>query len=234
MGSAPLAAHVAVSTAAARRTEEVTGLPRGSVGVLRNGVVRPPSVEPDPLPAGLARPVVVAVGRLDPVKGFDVLLRALAQVPDASLWLLGEGEEREALEALAVELGVQGRVLLHGWHDAPLRALAAADVAALPSRYESSPFVVAEALLMGVPLVASDVGGVHELAGEGAVLVPPDDPAALAAALRALLTSPEAREGLRERARSAADALPTTEQAAAAYDQLLRGLLGSRRTHQAS
>jgi glycosyltransferase involved in cell wall biosynthesis len=229
--SARLAAHLSVSAAAAREVERVAGLPSGSVRVVRNGLP-PTTTAPAAVPDGLTRPLVVAAGRLDVVKGFDVLLSALPDVPGASLWLLGEGEERAPLERLVQQLGLADRVRLAGWHDDPRSAFAAADVVVVPSRWESSPLVAAEALQAGAALVVSDVGGLPEVVGDAAVLVPPEDAPALAAALRGLLADPAERSALQGRARAAALALPDLQQVAAGYDAVLREVLG--RSHQDS
>ena len=229
--SARLAAHVAVSVAAAREVERVAQLPVGSVGAVPNGV-RLRRSPPAALPPGVSRPCLVAAGRLDVVKGFDVLLRALPDLPGVFLWLLGEGEERGALEALAGELGVADRVRFEGWHADPAAAFAAADLVVVTSRWESSALVAAEALHNGAPLVVTDVGGLPELVGDGAVLVPPEDPGALSATVRDLLADEDRRRGLAERGTRVAASLPSAAQMVAAYDALLREVTDT--SHQAS
>jgi glycosyltransferase involved in cell wall biosynthesis len=142
---------------------------------------------------------VLAVGRLSYFKGFDVLLRALAQVPDAGLVLVGDGECRDALHRLAEELGITARVRFAGRvnqdeaGEAMLAATCAtADMFCLPSteRAESFGLVLLEAMRTSLPVIASSIPGSgvgHVLDGGAAgLLVPPGDVAALADAIRGL------------------------------------------------
>lgn len=147
--------------------------------------------------------VVLALGRLVPIKGIDVALRALAGEGRRALWIAGDGPARPALEALARELSVDARFFgtVAGARKAAL--LAAADAFVLPStrtpsgRTEGMPTALLEAAAAGLAIVASDVGGVGELfvSERSALLVPPGDVLALRAAIGRL-----ARErGLRRR-----------------------------------
>jgi glycosyltransferase involved in cell wall biosynthesis len=137
-----------------------------------------------------ARPLLY-VGRLRIRKGVEVLLRALASRNAGSstpeLWIVGEGEHREAVEAAAERFGVRGRVRFLGRRSAEeIRwALARASALVVPSIYEGMPLVILEAMATGTPVVASRVSGIPEvvLDGETGWLVPPEDPPALAAAL---------------------------------------------------
>jgi glycosyltransferase involved in cell wall biosynthesis len=136
------------------------------------------------------------IGRLHEQKGWDVLCAAApairAAVPEAALAVIGHGPEREALEAAAAEAGVR----LLGWRPDAGRDIAAFDVLVLPSRYEGLSLTAIEALAAGVPIVASDVPGLREAVGESGVLVPPEDPAALAAAVAGLLRDESRRRAL--------------------------------------
>ncbi|MBK5305579.1 MAG: glycosyltransferase [Frankiaceae bacterium] len=219
-----LAAHLAVSDAAAGRVEQLVGLPTGSVRTLRNGVPRL-AVTPGELPAALPHPCVVAAGRLDPIKGFDVLLQAMALVPGVSLWLLGDGPERPVLEALCDQLGLRDRVRFAGWYDDVAGAFAAADLVVLPSHYEAAPLVATEALQVGTPLVATAVGGIPELVGDAAALVPPDDPRRLADAIRDVLADPDRQRQLCAAGRARAAGWPTPADMARDYDAVLRSVL---------
>jgi glycosyltransferase involved in cell wall biosynthesis len=147
---------------------------------------------------GLAEPTVLGVGRLVPIKGWDVLIRAVGRLPAEQrprVALAGDGPEREALEALAVSRGVTLRLL--GFVPPPelARWMAAADVVAQPSRRlgngrtEGTPLALREALSCGRPVIASATGGIPALANSapGLRLVPPEDPAALCVALAAAL-----------------------------------------------
>jgi len=147
---------------------------------------------------------IVAAGRLDHVKGFDVLINAMARVPDAHLDIYGEGPERRALEALSRDLGVADRVRLpgHANRETLRRAFSEASVLAMPSRSEGMPLTLLEAMACGLPPVASAVGGVPEIVTQNVGrLVPPEDPNALAEALGAALAEDagERRRAARER-----------------------------------
>ncbi len=134
-------------------------------------------------------PLLLGLGRLHPNKAFDTLLRALAELPEAHLWLAGEGPEQSRLEALTRELGLAARVRFLGWREDTAALYAAADVFVCPSRHEPLGNVVIEAWAQGLPVVAAAAAGPAALIGEGesGLLVPVDDPQALAAALRGLL-----------------------------------------------
>jgi glycosyltransferase involved in cell wall biosynthesis len=173
------------------------------------------------------RPVVLAVGRCAPQKGFDVLLEAMIAMPGRDpaplLVIAGEGPAAGSLAARAREAGTEVR-FLGPRRDVPA-LLAAADVVAVPSRWEGQPLIAAEALRAGRPIVASRVGGMPALTGDdGALLVPPEDPARLAAALRAVLDDPELAGRLRAAATARAATLPApsdaVEAAVAAYAKL--------------
>jgi len=192
--------HVGVGERTSREVEAVVGLPAGSVRTIHNGVPDEPTEPAQRLRPG---PLIGCVGRLEHQKGFDVLLRALADVPDASLCVVGDGSERAALERLALDLGVANRVLWDGWSDDPRSRLGTLDVFVLSSRFEGFPLVVLEALLARAAVVATDVGSVAEavIDGETGLLVPPEDPHALAAALRRALADAELRSRLGEQGR---------------------------------
>lgn len=137
---------------------------------------------------------VLFVGRLAAVKGLDVLLRALAN-ESARLTVIGDGPQHDELVALAGVLGLNGRVRWLGAQ--PSEAVAAEmrrhRVLAVPSRDETFGLSALEGLACGCRVVASDVGALREILGDAAVLVPADDPPALAEALRAALavTTPQ-------------------------------------------
>lgn len=139
-------------------------------------------------------PMVAFVGRHARYKGLDVLVRALAELPDVHCVLGGDGPHRAAAQSLAASLGIAGRTHFLGQvdHATKLRVLAAADVFAFPSTEITEAFGVSqlEAMLVGAPVVASDLPtGVTDVAvhDETALLVPPGDPHALALAIRDLL-----------------------------------------------
>lgn len=178
------------------------------------------------------RPLVLAVGRLHPQKGFAVLVRAAALLATGSrpvplVVIAGEGPEREDLTAQITALGAPVRLLGHRTDIADL--LAAADLVVLPSRWEARALAAQEALRAGRPLVATAVGGLPELLGDAAVLVPPEDPTALAAALAGLLAEPAAAAALGLRGLRRAAAWPGESATVAAVAAVYAELLGSGR-----
>jgi glycosyltransferase involved in cell wall biosynthesis len=159
--------------------------------------------------------VVAALGRLVPVKGFDLLIEAmpavLAVVPDTRAVVVGDGPEEGTLASLAERLGVSERVRLHGPSADIATILAAADVLAAPSHNEGMGRSLVEAMALGVPVVGAAVGGIpavvgHDVAGR---LVPPDDVGALAAALIELGREGSVRAKLAEAARERAELFST-------------------------
>lgn len=161
-----------------------------------------------------AASVVGFAGRLLPAKGAQVLLAAAAELVREQTELLvavaGEGPQRAELEAVAAEPPLAGHVRFLGHLEEVRLLFAAADVWAIPSLQEGGGIVALEAMAAGLPLVASRVGGLAETLEDGATafLVPPDDPSALAAALRQLLADSDRARALGGAASSAARALP--------------------------
>lgn len=134
-------------------------------------------------------PLVGVVGRLVAVKAVDVLIEAMASVPKAHLVVVGDGEERSALERLVYARSLAGRVHFTGWCDDVPSVISDLDVVALSSRNEGTPVALIEALAAARPVVATHVGGVAHVVvpDETGLLVPPGDPGALARALRTVL-----------------------------------------------
>jgi glycosyltransferase involved in cell wall biosynthesis len=186
------------------------------VVVIPNAVQRPlPELAPSVPPEAWVRDherVVLAVGRLDAQKGFDVLVRAFARVrgqrPGWRLVLVGDGPERAALQALAASLGVQDAVAMPGRVGNVGRWLGRADVYVLSSRFEGFPNTLVEAMDAGIACIATDCEtGPREIVrdGEDGLLVPVDDPRAMADALLALTGDGRRRAELGERARAVAE-----------------------------
>jgi len=221
--SSRLDAHVAVGHRAARIVEELANLPAGSVQTIYNGVpdvtVAQPRPPHDSTDGHLA---VVTVGRLVEQKGIDVLLRALPRVCGITLTIIGDGPERLKLEQLAAELGVSDRLTFTGWIDGLQWELDSFDVFVLPSRFEGFPLAVVEAMLARLPVVASDVGSVSEsvVPGVTGLLVAPDDPAALAAAITELVDDEPRRVRLGDAGRRLALDRFTSAAMARAYERL--------------
>ena len=147
---------------------------------------------PAALPVPRGAPVVLAMGRLHPNKGFDVLVRALSHLPGVHAVIAGEGPERQALLDLAKSTGVTERLHLLGWREDGAALLAAATVLACPSRQEPLGNVVLEAFSARRPVVAAVADGPAELIRDGntGLLVPVEDAAALASALAQAIESP--------------------------------------------
>ena len=176
---------------------EAKGVPRERIHMVPNAWT-PPS---DPLDRPEAREVLQVagdqvvlgwVGRLIPVKGCDVFVEALARLPGDG-WVarvVGDGPERQALEARSHELGLEDRLRFLGAIPDAARLFAGVDLFALSSRSEGTPMVLLEAMGVGVPVVATRVGGVPGVlrAPSEGWLVPPEDPDALAEALGEAVT----------------------------------------------
>lgn len=200
---------IAVSDGVRDALVSVLGVPAPKVATLYNPVVDPslPALAAeDPCHPWLAPgrpPVVLGVGSLTPRKDFATLLRAFALLPrpDARLLVLGEGPERPALEALAAELGLEGRVDMPGFVRNPFAFMSRAAVYVLSSTLEGLPGALVQALACGCPAVATDCpSGPREVlrGGELGPLVPVGDAETMAAAIDAVLADPPPRETLVE------------------------------------
>jgi glycosyltransferase involved in cell wall biosynthesis len=219
-----LDAHVAVGEVAARLVEQQAGLRHGSVRVIANGIPLPTSAA---VPRVAPGPVIGSLGRLDPQKGYDVLVRALPDLPGVTAVLVGDGAERARLEQLAAKLGVSDRLHITGWLDDARARLGSFDVFVLPSLYEGLPLSVLEAMLAGLPVVASDVGSVRDAVrqNETGLLVPAEDVAGLVEAIRRAL-DPELGKRLGETGKAVALDRFTVEKMVRAYEQLYDEVLG--------
>ena len=137
--------------------------------------------------------LILALGRLHENKGYDTLIRAMAELPHAYLWIAGEGPLRIKLEELAVRVGVRPRVRFLGWHNNPSPLFAAADMLICPSRHEPLGNVVIEGWAHGVPVIATKSMGpgaliCHNYSG---LLVPVDEPKALVESIKRLSKDPD-------------------------------------------
>ncbi len=221
-------AIVSVSGGAGDDLSRVAGIPRERIATIYNPVVFPdlPTLAKAPLhhPWCLPGfpPVILGAGRLVDQKDFSTLIRAFARVRrrrPARLVILGEGEERARLEALAAALGVAEDVALPGFVSNIFAWMSRARVFALSSKWEALPNVLIEALACGCPVVSTDCpAGPSEIlsAGEFGALVPVGDDAALAMAIAAALDGPPPKERLIERG-----AWFTAERAAEQYVRLM-------------
>jgi glycosyltransferase involved in cell wall biosynthesis len=226
-------AVVAHSEHGARRLREVVGIPAGRVHVIHHGAFDYLTRLPDeqPLPpelAGAEGPVILFFGLLRPYKGVDTLLEAFRQVEGAELWIAGNPRmEAAPLRDLAAEAPGRVRFLTRFVEDAEIPAIMRrADLVVLPYRDAEHSGVLYAALAFGKPLVLSAVGGFPEVAEQGAArLVPPENPATLAATLSELVRDAPSRAELASAASRAAAGPYSWDAAArrtlALYDELL-------------
>jgi UDP-glucose:(heptosyl)LPS alpha-1,3-glucosyltransferase len=180
----------------------------------------------DRLGTGNAAKVILFVGSGFERKGVATLLDALARLPDATLWVVGRDRAQAAFERLAAKLGVASRVRFFGPQSDVRPFYGAADVFCLPTLYDPFPNAALEALACGLPLVTTTSCGAAELVrpGENGAICAPNDPAALAAALDALLAAGPS-PAQHAAARTAAEPF-TLEATAAALLALYQRLLG--------
>ncbi len=173
-------------------------------------------------------PLLLALGRLHPNKAFDVLIEALPSVPEAHLWIAGDGPLRGELAALAERRGLAHRVRFLGWRADTAALFAAADAVVYPSRREPFGTVTLEAWAHGRPLVAAAAAGPAELITDerDGLLVPVDDPIALAAAIRRVLGDRGLRANLVAAGRARHAALYTEAAVVERYLSLFHALAG--------
>ncbi|MGO1117465.1 glycosyltransferase [Rhodovibrionaceae bacterium A322] len=188
------------------------------------------AVERSAIRQSLATPddakVLLALGRLHPVKAHDVLLKAMVQEPRAWLWLCGEGPEQENLIQLTQNLGLESRVRFLGWRDDKSTLFRASDICVHPSRSEPFGNVVPEAWVHQRPLIATDAEGpAHFMtAGTDGLIVPKDDAAALAQAITQLIDRPDLTQQLVAGGLRSYQAAFTEEACVSAYLELFKSL----------
>ncbi len=178
------------------------------VELLRIGLPEPVALRPraevrSELGIGERDPLVLTVARLAPQKALDVLIDAIARLDSVNLAIVGGGPLEASLAEHARKRGTAERIRFLGWRDDVGEYLGAADVFALSSTWEARALAAQEAIMAGLPVVSSDVGGMSELITDGVSgrLVPPGDASALADAIAEVLGSPDRGRGLAERAR---------------------------------
>jgi glycosyltransferase involved in cell wall biosynthesis len=223
--------HLVVTTDDLVKFYTGAGWPLGRIDCIPNFVPAAEPTAPTPraqfdTPEGV--PLLLALGRLHPNKGFDVLIRALVKLPDHYLWIGGSGPEEDALRRLADDLGVTPRLRLLGWQADTAPLFAAADAFICSSRHEPFGNIVVESWVHGVPIVAaaSEGPGVLIAEGESGLLVPVEDADALAAAIRRLVDEPGLSERLAAGGRAAWQAGYTEEIVTGRYRALFERLAG--------
>ncbi|RKP44400.1 glycosyltransferase family 4 protein [Trinickia fusca] len=200
---------VAVTEAVAASMER-RGVPKARLRTVRNGTIGTPRLAPAPSPQSpeLDHPNIVTVAGMSERKGIADILRAFAllreRMPEATLYLVGDGPDRAAFESLARELGSPERIHFTGFEADPRSYLAQADVFVLASHREPGGLVLSEAREAGCAIVATRVDGNPEMldGGDAGLLVPPSDPKALADAIGLLLTDKATHAAFRAKARA--------------------------------
>ena len=217
-------AVIAVSPSSADFLAERYGIPRRRLDVVMNGIHGLQATSVDRQDGRTAS--VVSVGSVIYQKGHDVLVRAAAQSPGGwAATVLGDGPLRESLSRDAASHSLS--VTFASWADDVAATLSRSDIACFPSRWESCPYAVIEAMGAGLPVVGTDVDGIRDLVEHGVtgLLVAPDDPHALAAALDALSQDRETRRTMGAAARRVAAGLTVERMCAATlgvYERALR------------
>jgi glycosyltransferase involved in cell wall biosynthesis len=199
----PLASRVICVCEAERRIADSIG-PSSRTRVVYNGIEPLEAAAPSAVTQERRRrgPVICVVAELQPPKGVltsvEAMPAVLARFPQASLLIAGDGAERSQLEERARALGVGESVLFLGHVDGVAGLLGGSDVFVQPGWAESFPYSILEAMSLGLPIVATDVGGVGEAVEDGVTgcLVPRQDPAALAEGIVSLLSDPERAKAL--------------------------------------
>ncbi len=231
--SGRLNAHFAVGERTARIIEETSQLPTGSITTLYHGV---PEANPIDAPRP-AQTTLLTVARHDPVKGVDVAIEAFSRIrTDARLVLIGSGTETASLKRQCTALGLDAIV---EFRETPFETrasdlMSSFDGLVLPSRLEGFPVTVAEAMLAGLPVIATDVGSVREAVQPGVTgwIVPPNDPDALAQAIDELVDDRSAAATMGERGREIARSRFTMDATVAAYLELFGEVLAGSRPAQ--
>ena len=223
---------ITVSAAVAESMRD-EGVPERKIRVVLNGTTRSPRLPPiasmDPAP--LEHPSVLTVAGMSHRKGIAELIEAFTllarEFPDAHLYLIGEGPERELFEQQAATSPTHQNIHFLGFQATPQRFMLAADIFVLASRRDSCPLVLAEAREAGCAIVASDVDGIPEALdhGEAGILVPVQNPTKLSDALSSLLRDPVLRQTWAEKARSGLDRF-TVSRMSADFVDIYRDLAG--------
>jgi glycosyltransferase involved in cell wall biosynthesis len=221
--------QIAISAGLARYLAETEGFDAAGFEIVHYGIAPGPDPAPPP-----ARPALLSVGRLVPIKGHEVLLRAFAEarrrVPGLELEIAGDGPLRERFAALAAELALGDSVRFLG-HVSPVApAYEVAAVVVVPSLGEGFGMVALEAAERGRAVIASSVGGLPEIVEDGrtGLLVPVEDVLALTAAIVELATEPERAAAMGRAGRERALREFSLDRCADRIDALYRSALARR------
>jgi glycosyltransferase involved in cell wall biosynthesis len=230
-------AVIAVSEADRRRMIEEVGMPSNRVVLIPNGTPSPPQSDGaavrEELNIAADAPLLAMTAVVRPQKAIDVMVRAMAILcgrhPDARLVVMGPGDSGR-LRALASEIGVADAVTFTGHRSDVADVLGAATVGVLSSDYEGTPLAVLEYMAAGLPVVATDVGGLPQIVENGrtGLLVPKRDPSALAAAIEKLLIDRELARSMGERGRARQQSEFSSEVMSERVYRLYESLLATR------
>jgi glycosyltransferase involved in cell wall biosynthesis len=211
-----LAGHVAVGHRSKEDLHRWFRVPRRSIDVIHNGVPERPAVGR----RAATRLTVGCAARFEDQKQLDVLVRAMVAVPSADLVLIGDGSQRSSLEALVTTLGMTERVTITGWRPDARTLIESLDLFVLPSRNESFPLTIVEAMFASVPVIATDVGSVRDAVvhEETGLVVGAGDVDALARAIATLVSDEARRHRLGSAGRERALRLFTVDAMAAKYE----------------
>lgn len=232
---------IAVSSAVADDYVERTRSDPDRVTVIHTGIDPPAPVSADQrararmeLGCPDESPLIVTIARLSYEKGVDTLIDSAAILrqtnPQARIVVIGEGPDREALQKRINELDLAETAMLAGYRSDVWPILAAADVVCLPSKSEGMPNVLLEAMAMGRPIVAANVGGVSEAIEheKNGLLVPANQPRALATSLRRCLNDPTKASIWGDMARRTVEKRFLAQDAASRYAALYWDVMGIR------
>lgn len=198
----PRVDHFVVNAPDIGRWMEEQGVDKNRITFIPNFAEIAPDAVPAPRPNAF---VFLTLARLHPNKAIDTLLRAFASVPEAVLWIAGDGPERASLEKLSADLGIANRVEFLGWRDDRWSLLAACDAFVLASRHEPFGNSFMQAWAAGKPLIttASQGPSFYVRDGENGLITPVDDPDALAAAMNRLRLDADLRDRLAQAGQAA-------------------------------
>jgi glycosyltransferase involved in cell wall biosynthesis len=225
--------YIAVSGYVQQGLHETFRWPLSKIVVVPNGIdASRLRCEPDAALRAIlshdgTRPVVLTTARLVPAKGLVCLLEAVRTLPQVHVVIAGDGPQRDELMTRARDLGLADRVDFLGQRDDVPQLLACSDIVASPSFNEGFPLAVLEAMAAEKPIVATRVGGTREaiVDGHSGLLIPPGDPAALAAAVGRLLNDPSLAARLARAARARVEesfsSTRMVEQVTDVYEELL-------------
>ncbi len=232
--------YIAVSEAMRRFGVEQGLVPAQKVTVIYNAIPVAPEAE-EPIRAiraelGLRQDakVVATAGRFEPQKGLPYFLQmariVLVQEPNVQFLVVGDGPMRDELKRLANDLGIGHAVVFIGWRDDVPRLLCCADVFCFPSLWESFGIALAEAMMIGRPVVATRVDGIPEVVEDGrtGLLVPPRDPDAMARATRRLFAHPELARQMGQRGQERVRKRFSLDKMIARYEETLLTLLNAQ------